>query len=166
MWSKHQIKIPVFSDKQPHLTLPVFLINNAGSLFNFIHSSEQFPCDKEKQISILHTWDRDNTLAHDTLTVQEFLAKKSITNLDHSPHSPDWLCVNYGYFQSWKPLWRTTDLECCWREVALILTKVSDNTPLHMPIMLVLLMRKESTNSQPMHQVIRTCRIRENSSHS
>jgi hypothetical protein len=31
--SKHQAKVQVFSDKQPHATLPIFP-NNAGSLFD------------------------------------------------------------------------------------------------------------------------------------
>jgi histone-lysine N-methyltransferase SETMAR len=35
---------------------------------------------------ILH---HDNALAHDALTVFEFLAKKSIMKLDHPPYSPD-----------------------------------------------------------------------------
>jgi hypothetical protein len=31
--SKHQDKVQVFSDEQPHVTLPIFPNNNAGSLF-------------------------------------------------------------------------------------------------------------------------------------
>jgi hypothetical protein len=32
--SKHQAKVHVFSDEQPHVTLPIFPNNNAGSLFD------------------------------------------------------------------------------------------------------------------------------------
>jgi hypothetical protein len=35
---------------------------------------------------ILH---HDNAPAHDALRVREFLAKKSITKVDHPPYSPD-----------------------------------------------------------------------------
>jgi hypothetical protein len=42
--SKHQAKVQVFSDEQPHVTLPVFPNNNAGSLFDLVQEtqSEQF----------------------------------------------------------------------------------------------------------------------------
>jgi hypothetical protein len=42
--SKHQAKVLVFSDEQPHVTLPVFPNNNAGSLFDLVQEtqSEQF----------------------------------------------------------------------------------------------------------------------------
>jgi hypothetical protein len=42
--SKHQAKVHVFSDEQPHVTLPVFPNNNAGSLFDLVQESqsEQF----------------------------------------------------------------------------------------------------------------------------
>jgi hypothetical protein len=42
--SKHQAKVQVFSDKQPHITLPIFPNNNAGSLFDLAEEtqSEQF----------------------------------------------------------------------------------------------------------------------------
>jgi hypothetical protein len=44
--SKHQAKVQVFSDEQPHVTLPVFPNNNAGSLFDLVQEtqSEQFSC--------------------------------------------------------------------------------------------------------------------------
>jgi hypothetical protein len=48
---------------------------------------------------ILH---HDNAPAHDALRVREFLDKKSITNMDHPPYSPDltpwdfWLFPTYG----------------------------------------------------------------------
>jgi hypothetical protein len=32
--SKHQSKVQVFSDEQPHVTLPIFSNNNAGSMFD------------------------------------------------------------------------------------------------------------------------------------
>jgi hypothetical protein len=40
----HQAKVQVFSDKQPHVTLPLFPNNNVGSLFNLVQEtqSEQF----------------------------------------------------------------------------------------------------------------------------
>jgi hypothetical protein len=45
--SKHQAKVQVFSDKQPHVTLPIFLNNNAGSLFDLV---------QETQINNFHVW--------------------------------------------------------------------------------------------------------------
>jgi hypothetical protein len=49
--SKHQTKVQVFSDKQPHVTLPIFPNNNAGSLFNLVQEtqSEQCPCNQKKK---------------------------------------------------------------------------------------------------------------------
>jgi hypothetical protein len=38
--SKHQAKVQVFSNKQPHITLPIFPNNNAGSLFNLIQETQ------------------------------------------------------------------------------------------------------------------------------
>jgi hypothetical protein len=42
--SKHQAKVQVFSDEQPHVTLPIFPNNNACSLFDLVQGtqSEQF----------------------------------------------------------------------------------------------------------------------------
>jgi hypothetical protein len=42
--SKHQAKSQIFSHEQPHVTLPIFPNNNAGSLFNLVQEtqSEQF----------------------------------------------------------------------------------------------------------------------------
>jgi hypothetical protein len=42
--SKHQDKVQVFSDEQPHVTLPVFTNNNAGLLFDLFQETqgEQF----------------------------------------------------------------------------------------------------------------------------
>jgi hypothetical protein len=42
--SKHQAKVQVFSNEQPHVTLPIFPNNNAGSLFDLVQEtqSEQF----------------------------------------------------------------------------------------------------------------------------
>jgi hypothetical protein len=56
--SKHQAKVQVFSDEQPCVTMPVFLNNNAGSLFDLVQETpnEQCPCDKKKQMSIVFTW--------------------------------------------------------------------------------------------------------------
>jgi hypothetical protein len=44
---------------------------------------------------ILH---HDNALAHDALTVWEFLAKKSIMKLDHPPYSPDLARCDFWLF--------------------------------------------------------------------
>jgi hypothetical protein len=59
--SKHQAKVQVFSNKQLHVTLPIFPYNNAGSLFDLVQEtkSEQCPCDKKKQMSIVFTWAHD-----------------------------------------------------------------------------------------------------------
>jgi hypothetical protein len=38
--SKHQAKDQFFSDEQPHVTLPIFPINNAGSLFDFVQETQ------------------------------------------------------------------------------------------------------------------------------
>jgi hypothetical protein len=59
--SKHQANGQVFSDEQPHVTLPIFPNNNAGSLFELFQEtqSEQWPCDKKKQMSVVFTWARD-----------------------------------------------------------------------------------------------------------
>jgi hypothetical protein len=42
--SKHHAKVQVFSDEKPHVTLPIFPNNNAGSLFDLVQEtqSEQF----------------------------------------------------------------------------------------------------------------------------
>jgi hypothetical protein len=43
----------------------------------------------------------DNAPVHDVLTVREFLAKKSITKMDHPPYSPDcdpWLFATLKKF--------------------------------------------------------------------
>jgi hypothetical protein len=42
--SKHQARVQVFSDEQPHVTLPIFPNNNAGYLFDLVQEteSEQF----------------------------------------------------------------------------------------------------------------------------
>jgi histone-lysine N-methyltransferase SETMAR len=48
---------------------------------------------------ILH---HDNASAHDTLAVQEFLAKKSILKLDHPPYSPDLALCNFWLFPKLK----------------------------------------------------------------
>jgi hypothetical protein len=56
--SKHHAEVQVFSDEQPHVTLPIFPNNNAGSLFDLVQEtqSEQCPCDKKKQMNIFFTW--------------------------------------------------------------------------------------------------------------
>jgi hypothetical protein len=38
--SKHQAKVQVFSDEQPHVTLPVFPNINAGSLFELVQETQ------------------------------------------------------------------------------------------------------------------------------
>jgi hypothetical protein len=38
--SKHQAKVQVFSDEQPHITLPIFQNNNAGSLFDLVKETQ------------------------------------------------------------------------------------------------------------------------------
>jgi hypothetical protein len=38
--SKHQVKVQVFSDQQPHVTLPVFPNDNAGSLFDLVQETQ------------------------------------------------------------------------------------------------------------------------------
>jgi hypothetical protein len=47
--SKHQAKVQVFSDEQPHITFPVFPNNNIGSLFELVQESqsEQSSCDQK-----------------------------------------------------------------------------------------------------------------------
>jgi hypothetical protein len=37
--SKHQAKVQVSFNKQPHVTLPVFPNNNAGSLFDLVQET-------------------------------------------------------------------------------------------------------------------------------
>jgi transposase len=48
---------------------------------------------------ILH---HDNALAHDALTLREFLAKKSIFKLDHPPYSPDLAPCDFWLFRKLK----------------------------------------------------------------
>jgi hypothetical protein len=48
---------------------------------------------------ILH---HDNAPAHDVLTVQEFLAKKSIMKLDHPPYLPDSAPYDFWLFPKLK----------------------------------------------------------------
>jgi hypothetical protein len=45
--SRHRAKVRVFSDEQPHVTLPIFPNNSAGSLFSLVQEtqSEQFSSD-------------------------------------------------------------------------------------------------------------------------
>jgi hypothetical protein len=49
--SKHQAKVQVFSDEQPHVTLLIFPNNNSGSLFDLVQEiqSEQCPFDKKNK---------------------------------------------------------------------------------------------------------------------
>jgi hypothetical protein len=54
-------------------------------------------CELWPDAWILH---HDNSPAHDTLTVQECLAKKSILKLDHPPYSPDLAHATLGYSQN------------------------------------------------------------------
>jgi hypothetical protein len=39
--SKDQVKVQVFSDEQPHATLPIFPNNNAGSLFDLVQETQK-----------------------------------------------------------------------------------------------------------------------------
>jgi histone-lysine N-methyltransferase SETMAR len=48
---------------------------------------------------ILH---HDNALAHDALTIWEFLAKKSITKSDHPPYLPDLAPCDFWLFPKLK----------------------------------------------------------------
>jgi hypothetical protein len=41
--SKHQAKVQVFSDEQPHVTLPAFPYKNAGSLFDLVQENQGEP---------------------------------------------------------------------------------------------------------------------------
>jgi hypothetical protein len=38
--SKNQAKVQVFSEEQPHVTLPIFPNNNAGSLFDLVQETQ------------------------------------------------------------------------------------------------------------------------------
>jgi hypothetical protein len=48
---------------------------------------------------ILH---HDNAPAYDALRVREFLAKNSITKMDHSPYSPDLATCDFWLFPKLK----------------------------------------------------------------
>jgi histone-lysine N-methyltransferase SETMAR len=48
---------------------------------------------------ILHL---DNAPAHDALRVHEFLAKKSITKMEHPPYSPDLALCDFWLFRKLK----------------------------------------------------------------
>jgi hypothetical protein len=56
--SKHQAKVLVSSEEQPHVTLPIFSKNNVGSLLDLVQKtqSQQSPYDKKK--SIVFGWAR------------------------------------------------------------------------------------------------------------
>jgi hypothetical protein len=49
--SKHQAKVQVFSDEQPHVTLPIFPNNNAGLKLDLFEESESegCPCDQKNK---------------------------------------------------------------------------------------------------------------------
>jgi hypothetical protein len=51
---KHQAEVQVFSHEQPHITLPIFSNNNAGSLFDLVQEtqSEQCPCDEKNKCAL------------------------------------------------------------------------------------------------------------------
>jgi hypothetical protein len=59
---------------------------------------------------ILH---HNNTLAHDVLRIQKFLAKKSITKIDHPPYSPELAPCNFWLF----PKLKNVDATWCYCEV-------------------------------------------------
>jgi hypothetical protein len=48
------------------------------------------------------TLHHDNAPAYDALRVREFLAKKSITKMDHPPYSPDLAPCNFWLFPKLK----------------------------------------------------------------
>jgi len=48
---------------------------------------------------ILH---HDNALGHDTLRIREFLAKNSITKMDHPPYTPDLVPCDFCLFPKLK----------------------------------------------------------------
>ena len=56
---------------------------------------------------ILH---HDNAHAHDALRVREFLAKNSITKIDHPTYSPDLAPCDFWLFPKLKMPWRDKDL--------------------------------------------------------
>jgi len=55
-------------------------------------------CWEEKPGLWSHKWilHYDNAPAHDALRVREFLAKNSITKMDHPTYSPDLAPCNFG----------------------------------------------------------------------
>jgi hypothetical protein len=49
--SKYQTEVQVFSDEQPHLTMPIFSGNSAALLFELVKEAEsdQCPCGQENK---------------------------------------------------------------------------------------------------------------------
>jgi histone-lysine N-methyltransferase SETMAR len=60
---------------------------------------ENFEMRKISAKMVLH---HDNVPAHDVLRVREFLAKNSITTMDHPPYSPDLAPCDFWLFPKLK----------------------------------------------------------------
>jgi len=76
---------------------------------------------------ILH---HDNAPVHDVLRVREFLAKKSITKMDHPPYSPDLAPCNFWLFPKLKNALkgqRFADLSDIQRDVKTLLRGIPEN---------------------------------------
>jgi hypothetical protein len=56
--------------------------------------------DKATGVCLEEKIHHDNAPARDELRVAEFLAKKSIAEMDHAPYSPDSAVCNFGSFQN------------------------------------------------------------------
>jgi histone-lysine N-methyltransferase SETMAR len=54
--------------------------------------------------------DHDSSPAYDSLRVREFLAKKSITKMDHPTYLPDLAPCDFWIFPKLKMTWRDKDL--------------------------------------------------------
>jgi hypothetical protein len=76
---------------------------------------------------ILH---HGNDPAHDVLRVCKFLAKNSITNMDHLPYSPDLAPCNFWLFQKLKTILKGqifADLSDIQRNVKMLLRGIPEN---------------------------------------
>ena len=75
---------------------------------------------------ILH---HDNAPAHDSLRFREFLAKNSITKMDHPPYSSDLASCDFWLFPKLKNAWRDKDLltfltsNATWKSYCVVLRK-------------------------------------------
>jgi hypothetical protein len=59
-------------------------------------------CSEEKTRTLADKWmlHHGNAPAHDALRVREFLAKNSITKMDHPPYSSELAPAIFGSFQN------------------------------------------------------------------